>query len=253
MPIYLLDRSVRILDYAGDLITVANPFPVTATFGGTVTENSQTQVRNAANSAWINVGVGAESATILHVPVRIQGTGANVIEPLNTNPAGTEYALPVRDVSGGIKGIKQLTKTFTISGTYAPGDSIGTIQTYTGMARIPGGGVKIRRISVNDRNKQNSSVDVLIFNDTDIDTVFVDNAPAAVANTDLASGRLSAVIQLNMSEYSIFTTNSCITKGNIDYPFLVADGVSDLKVGLICRGTPTYSNNVVVQITVEQY
>src|SRR2546423_3406221 len=68
--------------------------------GGAGGGAAQLQVRNVADAAWVNVGVGAEVGGIFHVPIRIQGTGANVIEPLNVAPVGTEYALPVRTIGG---------------------------------------------------------------------------------------------------------------------------------------------------------
>jgi hypothetical protein len=66
--------------------------------GGAGGGNAQLQVYDGA--AWDNVGGAAESASLGHLPVKIQGTGANVIEPLNSTPGGSEYALPVRMVGG---------------------------------------------------------------------------------------------------------------------------------------------------------
>ncbi len=65
--------------------------------GGSV----QNQVRNATNTDWVNVGVGTESISILHIPIRFQGTGANVVEPLNVAPVGSEWAIPVRNINNG--------------------------------------------------------------------------------------------------------------------------------------------------------
>lgn len=83
----------------GDLVNKAIRVNLVAG-GGAGGGAAQLQVRNVADAAWVNIGVAAEGATTLHVPIRIQGTGANVIEPLNVAPVGTEYALPVRTIGG---------------------------------------------------------------------------------------------------------------------------------------------------------
>jgi hypothetical protein len=78
------------------------------------------QVRNAGDTAWVNLGVSAEGATILHLPIRLQGTGANVVEPLNANPAGAEYALPVRNIPSGTQPVSGTfwQATQPVSGTF---------------------------------------------------------------------------------------------------------------------------------------
>jgi len=78
-----------------------NAVRVNVVSGGAGGGVAQMQVRNSADTNWVNVGVGAETASMLHVPVRIQGTGANVVEPLNTSPTGTEYAVPTRNIPSG--------------------------------------------------------------------------------------------------------------------------------------------------------
>lgn len=57
---------------------------------------AQLQTRNLADTAWVNVGIGEESGSILHVPVRIQGTGTNLVGVVSATPTGAEYGLIVR-------------------------------------------------------------------------------------------------------------------------------------------------------------
>lgn len=82
---------------AGD--NANNALRVNVVAGGAGGGNADLRVKDGS-AAYQTVGVQTESATILHVPVRVQGTGANVAEPLNSAPAGTEYGLPTRQVGG---------------------------------------------------------------------------------------------------------------------------------------------------------
>jgi len=97
---------------------------------------AQTQVRNAGDAAWVNVGVGAEGANILHMPVRVQGTGANVIEPMNSNPVGTEYALPVRNIPSGIITPTNPIIDYNVTAGLGRGSSSTHTYTATGNLRI---------------------------------------------------------------------------------------------------------------------
>ena len=56
---------------------------------------AQIQIRDATDTGWVNVGVAAEGATILHLPIRIQGTGGLVVEPAGDNSANGAGKLPV--------------------------------------------------------------------------------------------------------------------------------------------------------------
>ncbi len=81
---------------------------------------AETQVRNSANLAWVNIGTGAESLTVLHMPVRFQGTGADVVEPLDSDPIGTEFAIPVRNINNGIQIVDNSGVTQPISAVSLP-------------------------------------------------------------------------------------------------------------------------------------
>lgn len=83
----------------GPTLDTAGLLRVNVVAGGAGGGNAQLQVFDG--TAWDNVSQGAQSATVAHLPVAIQGSGVNIIEPLNTTPAGTEYALPVRTIGGG--------------------------------------------------------------------------------------------------------------------------------------------------------
>lgn len=65
---------------------------------GSASFASATVVRDSSDTAWVNVGTGPEGPSTLHMPVKILGTGANAVEPLNVTPIGSEYSLPVRQV-----------------------------------------------------------------------------------------------------------------------------------------------------------
>lgn len=107
---------------AGD--NANNALRVNVVAGGAGGGNADLRVKDGS-AALQSVGVQTESASILHVPVRIQGTGANVAEPLNSNPAGTEYALPVRNIPSGTQTISG---AVTQSGTWTvqPGNTANT-------------------------------------------------------------------------------------------------------------------------------
>jgi hypothetical protein len=72
---------------------------------------SQLQVRNSADSAWINVGVGAESGTVLKVPVRVHDASGNIAVVTNAAPAGGDYGLGIRCISGCGAGTSYTDKT----------------------------------------------------------------------------------------------------------------------------------------------
>lgn len=99
---------------------------------------AQTQVRNALDAAWVNVGVGAEGVTILHMPVRVQGTGANVVEPMNTTPVGTEYALPVRNIPSGIIAPSNPILDYHVTPNLGRGSSSTHTYTATGNLKVSG-------------------------------------------------------------------------------------------------------------------
>jgi hypothetical protein len=56
---------------------------------------AQILIRNATDTGSLRVGIGAEGATILHVPVRIQGTGTGVVEPVADNSANPTAKIPI--------------------------------------------------------------------------------------------------------------------------------------------------------------
>lgn len=97
---------------------------------------AQLQVKDPNSSSWINVSTAASNGTtIQHLPVALQGTGANTIEPLNSSPAGTEYALPTRNIPSG---------TQAVSGTFwqatqpvSQGGAPWTVQTASATTALP--------------------------------------------------------------------------------------------------------------------
>jgi hypothetical protein len=97
-PVELTEDTTDAIVKAGDAANKALRVNLVAG-GGAGGGAAQLQVFDGA--AWVNVRDTAESATVKHVPTKYMGTGANVVEPLNANPAGTEYALPVRNIPSG--------------------------------------------------------------------------------------------------------------------------------------------------------
>lgn len=130
---------------AGD--NANNALRVNVVAGGAGGGNADIRIKDGS-AALQSVGVGAESASILHVPVRIQGTGANVAEPLNSNPAGTEYALPVRNIPSGtqpVSGNVGQTGTWTMQ----PGNTANTTPwLVTALPGTPCGGTKFSQALV---------------------------------------------------------------------------------------------------------
>jgi hypothetical protein len=107
---------------AGD--NANNALRVNVVAGGAGGGNADLRVKDGS-AALQSVGVQTESASILHVPVRFQGTGANVVEPLNSAPAGTEYSIPVRNIPSGtqaVSGNVGQTGTWTVQ----PGNTANT-------------------------------------------------------------------------------------------------------------------------------
>ena len=126
---------------AAPLWTEGNTAPLSVDLNGALRVSgaagggaAQTQVRNVLDAAWVNVGVGAEGASILHMPVRVQGTGANVVEPLNSTPVGTEYALPVRNIPSGIVTPSNPIIDYHVTPNLGRGSS--SIHTYTATGNL---------------------------------------------------------------------------------------------------------------------
>jgi len=93
----LVDQSGNpISDDANDAVRV------NVVAGGAGGGAAQTQVRNAADTAWDNVGSAAANGKM---PVRIYDGSGNVVAVLSSNPAGTEFGLVTRNIPSGTQPI----------------------------------------------------------------------------------------------------------------------------------------------------
>ena len=93
---------------------------------------AQLQVRNAADAAWVNVGIGVEGATVLHVPVTIQDASANRAALLSAAPVGTEFGLVVRNIPSGTQPISGTVTTGAFSST-ASAPTFATVGVASGV------------------------------------------------------------------------------------------------------------------------
>jgi len=75
-------------------------FRVNVVAGGAGGGVAQLQVRNSGDAAWVNIGVGAEGAAVLKLPVRLHDATGNIAVVTNAAPAGGDYGLGIRCISG---------------------------------------------------------------------------------------------------------------------------------------------------------
>lgn len=136
------------------------------------------------------------------------------------------------------------TATFTsASGTaYTAGDSVGTVQTLTGVASANYSQVTLDTILIRDSAGQNKGLKILFFDGS---------APTLTDNAAFAFGsslpNLIAVLDIDPSDYSTLDSKGVVSRSLLSLRMRLAAATS-LYVAVVTTGTPTYGNGGTLSI-----
>ncbi len=124
---------------------------------------------------------------------------------------------------------------------YTAGDQMGGVNTLANMFDTSGDTAAIQSVSVVDKSKQKSAIDILFFNDVPIVTS-VDNAPLDISDSEMAA-KFVGKVSLLAANYSDLLNNSIANINNIGILCQSKGGtITALYCILQCQGTPTYSS-----------
>jgi hypothetical protein len=141
----------------------------------------------------------------------------------------------------------QVTPTITASAAYSAGQSLGPLMSFTSAGRASGGALQVAAVNVVDVDKQNASIDLVLFNAAP--TATTDKTTFAPSKADLQ--KVAGIIPLGA--YTSFSANSVCAVNNVGLEVLLS-GTSTLTGQLVVRGTPTYTttSSIVVTLTIVQ-
>lgn len=157
------------------------------------------------------------------------------------NSAGTEIgtaAAPVTVTAGGVTSVIDVTFSGN-SAAYVAGDVIGATQTLTNAMRINGGTGILQSIRLLDQDDLAQAIDVVIFQNTQ--SLGTDNAAVDISDAN-AIDKLGHV-SITAADYIDLINSRSATKTNTGLGVQSAATSRDLFVGLILRGTGTYTPN----------
>ncbi len=132
--------------------------------------------------------------------------------------------------------VARLTATPTIdTAIYAAGDAVGGLLTFTNAVRFSGGGLRIRKVLLVDKDQEQAPFDLVLFDRTFTNTA--DQAAFDPTDADLAN--IVAVVPISV--YANFNDNAVGFSPDLDWPVLL-NGTS-LFGQLVTRGTPTFTSS----------
>jgi hypothetical protein len=141
-----------------------------------------------------------------------------------------------RGLKADVYKITRIAFTPTIdTSAYAAGDAVGGLLTFSNAARFSGGGVRLKKVLLVDKDQEMAPYDLVLFKVTF--TATADQAAFDPSDADLAN--IAAVVRIEPGSYANFTDNAVGASRDLDIPILL-DGTS-LFGQLVTRGTPTYS------------
>jgi hypothetical protein len=148
-----------------------------------------------------------------------------------------------------INATKVVTVTPTISSSpaYTAGDQLGGIMTLTDVIRQDSNGrfgtSELVEVTILDGSKQDSAIDIWLFNQSPTVTS-VDNGAFAMTYANMQSQAIG-VIQIGTSgTYSDASATSMCSAANLNIPVQVANTASsptNIYAIAVARGTPTYA------------
>lgn len=121
----------------------------------------------------------------------------------------------------------------TDTSAYAPGDQIGVEKELTGACNA-GDPATLKSVTVIDKAKQKSDLDILIF-DADPTNAVADNAAADISDAEMVDKAIG-IVSIVAANYKDLANSSIasVLSGMMVKPD------TNLYALVICRGTPTY-------------
>ena len=146
----------------------------------------------------------------------------------------------INKVGGDTHEIKIDGATIAANGAYADGDLIGGKIELTDAMRVKGGSGYLVSIILKDKSAQNAELDIVLFGKNPQNTVFTDNSPLDVNDTDL--DEILGVFKIETTDYTDFVDNSVATK-SVLVDIKAFANTQNLYAAIISRGTPTYAES----------
>lgn len=137
---------------------------------------------------------------------------------------------------GGNTAVVALTFSLDTS-AYASGDVLADTQVLSACLRKDDGTAVLQSITLNDEDDQGQALDVIIF-DSNV-SLGTENAAASI--TDANARNILGVIAVEASDWIDLGGVKVANIRNIGLPVKGASGTDDLYVGLVSRGTGTYT------------
>ena len=134
------------------------------------------------------------------------------------------------------------------TGIYASGDLIGGKLTLSNVLEMSGGGGVIHSVVVADKAKQNSALDIVIFDSDPSATTFTDQSALTIADADLL--KIVGIIPIAATDYRSFADNSCADLKSVGL-IVKGSATSTLYACVVSRGTPTYASASDLQLKIK--
>jgi hypothetical protein len=131
---------------------------------------------------------------------------------------------------------------------YAATELIGEKLTISDPLHFGGGRGRIVSVTLADKAKQNSNIDVVFFNADPSATTFTDGSPLVVADADLL--RILGVVPIVAADYVDFSASSVASVRNVNLGIELLGTTKDLYCCLVSDGTPTYAAVADLQLMV---
>ena len=148
---------------------------------------------------------------------------------------------------GAATAVKEITFSLDTGGAYADGDVLAATQEIATAMRVNAGTGIIQSVIILDKDDQGENLDVVFLKTN----VSLGTENAVVSITDGDADEIQGVVEV--SSYVDLTNSQIATKTNLGIGVQADSGATSLFIGLISRGTGTYTaSGVTAKITILQ-
>lgn len=202
-----------------------------------------TNLGKAEDAAHASGDVGVMALAVRNDAISTLTSASGDYAALTTNAFNQLHVTPCA--------ITTISQTPTVSTTpaYTAGDAVGGKLTFANATRVSAYSGRVKSVIVTDQNKQNSVIDLVLFNADPSGTTFTDNAILDIADADMVKiiARVPLVDWVNLNDNAFCAVN------NLSLDFNLASG-SALYGCLVTRGTPTFAatSDIIVTLVIEQ-
>lgn len=158
---------------------------------------------------------------------------AHVLYDSDLNALGSDIPVKV----GGDTLVGELEMTIDNGMVYADGDVLAETQELSNGFRVSGGTGVIHSVVVLDKDDQAEALDVVFFQTE----VSLGTENAAVSISDADAQEIYGLVEVAATDYVDLGSSQVATKDNIGITIDAPVGVPHLYVGMISRGTGTYT------------